>query len=181
MFNPPSDLLTLHQEQQNRRTQTSQQNTQKETERASKQLTLRSSFETSACRSPFFFSFITLTTSLSFLSRHVHGERQAFLAVTVDFPDSPSQSSARESSQHCEHSERGELSDSELTQHASLISWQRRSTAMWQLNATRPSSQSSRKSATLDQSCPMSSPHNPMCSHSRSKIHIQSTEGTSDH
>ena len=50
--------------------------------------------------------------------------------------------------------ERGEPNYSDLTQHASLISWQRRSIAVWQLNATRPSSQPSRKSATtsLDQS-----------------------------
>ena len=48
---------------------------------------------------------------------------------------------------------------SELAQHASLVSWQRRSIASWLLKATRPSSQSSRKSATtsLDQSCPMTS------------------------
>ena len=31
---------------------------------------------------------------------------------------------------HHEHSEKGEPSDFELTQHASLISWQRRCTAM---------------------------------------------------
>ena len=41
----------------------------------------------------------------------------------------------------------GEPSDFELSQHASLISWQRKSIAMWQLKATRQSSQSSRKSA----------------------------------
>ena len=38
--------------------------------------------------------------------------------------------SARELHWHCHHSERGEPSDSELTQHASNISWQRRSMAM---------------------------------------------------
>ena len=59
-----------------------------------------------------------------------------------------SHSSAREPSRHCEHSEKREPSDSELSQHASLISWQRRSMVMWQLKATLPSSQSSRKSAT---------------------------------
>ena len=64
----------------------------------------------------------------------------------------------------------GEPSDSELTQDASLISWHRRSTAMWELNATRSSSQSSRTSATtsLDQSCPMTSMarHSLLCSYS---------------
>ena len=69
------------------------------------------------------------------------------------------ESYTRELLWHCGHSERGEPSDSEPTQHASLIAWQRKATAMWQLNATRPSSQSSRKSVTtsLDQSCPMTS------------------------
>ena len=44
-----------------------------------------------------------------------------------------------------------EENNSELTQHASTV--------RWQLNATRPSTQSSRKSATtsLDQSCPKTS------------------------
>ena len=61
------------------------------------------------------------------------------------------------------------LSDSELSQRASLIFWQRRSMAMWQLKGTRPSSQSSRKSATtsLDQPCPMTSMarHSLLCSY----------------
>ena len=92
------------------------------------------------------------------------------LAVTVDIPGSrPSHFSARESSQHCEHSEHGEPSDSELSQHTSLISWHRRSMAMRQLKATRPSSQSSRKSATTspDQSCPKISKaqHSLLCSY----------------
>ena len=46
--------------------------------------------------------------------------------------------SARELHWHCDHSERREPSDSELTPNASSISWQRRSVAPWQLNATRP-------------------------------------------
>ena len=56
-------------------------------------------------------------------------------------------------------SEKGEPNFSEHAQHASLISWQRRSSAVCQLKATLASSQSSRKSATrsLDQSCPMTS------------------------
>ena len=58
-------------------------------------------------------------------------------------------------SRHSEHSERGEPRDFELAQHASLISWYKRSIAMWQLNATRPTSQSSRKTeiTSLDQFC----------------------------
>ena len=52
-------------------------------------------------------------------------------------------------SRHSEHSERGEPSDSELSQHASLTSWNERSIDKWQLNATRPIS--------LDQLCPMTS------------------------
>ena len=53
----------------------------------------------------------------------------------------------------CENSERGEFCEFELTQHASLISWHKMSIAMWQLNDTRPSSQSSKKRDTtsLDQ------------------------------
>ena len=70
-----------------------------------------------------------------------------------------------------ESSSRPLASDSELSKHASLISWQSRSMAMWQLKATRPSSQSSRKSATT--SC---TPHNTMYSHFPSKIHRLSTE-----
>ena len=66
-----------------------------------------------------------------------------------------------------------------LTQHA-LISWQRRSIAMWQLNATRPSSQSSRKSATtsLDQSCPMTSMarHSLLCPYSASSPKVTLAE-----
>ena len=74
---------------------------------------------------------------------------------------------AREPFWHCDHSEQREPTDSELTQHASLISWQRRSIAIWQLKATRPSSQSSRMSATtsLDQSCPMTQ-HSLLCFYS---------------
>ena len=96
------------------------------------------------------------------------------LAVTVELPGSrPSHSSVRESSKHCEHGEHGEPTDSELSQHASLISWQSRSMAVWQLKATRPSSQSSRKSATTSRT-----PHNTMYSHFPSKIHRLSTEGS---
>ena len=67
--------------------------------------------------------------------------------------------STRELHWHTDQSENEGANDSELTQHASLISWQRRSIAIWQLNATRPSSKSSRKSGTtsLDQSCSMTS------------------------
>ena len=46
---------------------------------------------------------------------------------------------------HSEHSERGEPSDSELPLDASLISWHKMSLGKWQLNATLPTSQSSRK------------------------------------
>ena len=62
-------------------------------------------------------------------------------------------SRTRELLWHCENSERGEFCEFELTQHASLISWHKMSIAMWQLNATRPSSQSSKKRDTtsLDQ------------------------------
>ena len=67
--------------------------------------------------------------------------------------------STRELLWHSEHSERGEPRDLGLTQHASLISWQRRSIAVWQLNATRPSSQSSKERETTspDQFCPTTS------------------------
>ena len=89
--------------------------------------------------------------------------------MTVDFPRHPFLSLFR-TSRHCEHSEQGEPSDSELSQHASLFSWQRRFLVMWQLKATLPSSQSSRKSATTshDQSCPMTSMarHSLLCSYS---------------
>ena len=110
---------------------------------------LKSSSEPSAChsRSSFFLYFL-----LPHPSPSCHGpSRQLTFQALQLFCE-------RESSQHWEHSEQGEPSDSELSQHASLTSWQRRSMAMWQLNATRPSSQSSRKSATtsLDQSCPQS-------------------------
>ena len=78
--------------------------------------------------------------------------------------------SATELLWRCELSEQGEPNDFELTQHAPLISWQRKSIATWQLNATRPSSQSSRKSATtsLDKSCPTTSMawHSLLCSYS---------------
>ena len=65
----------------NRRTQTGRL-TQKEAKRDLKPLSLRSSLETSACRSrP--ASFISLATSLSFkISHPFHGER-GFLAVTI--------------------------------------------------------------------------------------------------
>ena len=92
-----------------------------------------------------------------------NGERKAFVTVTGDFSSTQSSySSARKPSRHCEHSEHSvheEPSDSELSQHASLSSWQERSMLMWQLKDTRPGSQSSRMSATtsLDQSSPMTS------------------------
>ena len=57
-------------------------------------------------------------------------------------------SRTRELLWHCENSERGEFCEFELTQHASLISWHKMSIAMWQLIATRPSSQSSKKRET---------------------------------
>ena len=83
-------------------------------------------------------------------------------------------SSTRELHWHC-HSERGELRDLALTQHASLISWRRRSIAMWQLHATRPSSQSSRKRETtsLDQFCPTTSRArlSTLCSYSSKKTY----------
>ena len=62
-------------------------------------------------------------------------------------------SRTRELLWHCENSERGEFCEFELTQHASLISWHKKAITMWQLNATRPSSQSSKKRDTpsLDQ------------------------------
>ena len=62
-------------------------------------------------------------------------------------------SRTRELLWHCKNSERGEFCEFELTQHASLISWHKMSIAMWQLNATRLSSQSSKKRDTtsLDQ------------------------------
>ena len=62
-------------------------------------------------------------------------------------------SRTRELLWHCENSERGEFCEFELTQHASVISWHKKAMAMWQLNATRPSSQSSKKRDTtsLDQ------------------------------
>ena len=50
--------------------------------------------------------------------------------------------STRELHWHPDYSESEGPNDAELTQHASLISWQRRSIAIWQLNATRPSSKS---------------------------------------
>ena len=74
--------------------------------------------------------FVSLTTSLSSIVTAVHGERKAFCCCD---------GSARELHWHCVRSERGGPSDPELTQHASLISWQRRSIALWQLNATRSS------------------------------------------
>ena len=46
----------------------------------------------------------------------VQGERNAFVCCD---------GSTREPSRHCEHSERGEPNDPELTQHASLTSWRR--------------------------------------------------------
>ena len=62
-------------------------------------------------------------------------------------------SRTRELLWHCENSERGEFCEFELTQHASVISWHKKAIAMWQLNATRPSSQSCKKRDTtsLDQ------------------------------
>ena len=45
---------------------------------------------------------------------------------------------AKEPSQQCVHSEQGEPSDSELSQHASLISWQRMSMVMWQPRRPAP-------------------------------------------
>ena len=154
MLNRPSDLPTLHKEQQKSKDSDRPTQTQKEAKRAFKLLTLRS-FETSACRSHSFF-FLLSPHPYSFIvtARPTVRERLLF-AVTVDFPSTQcSHSSAREPSRHC-----GEPSDSELSQHASLISWQRRSMVMWLLKATLPSSQSSRKSATtsLDQPCPMTS------------------------
>ena len=52
-----------------------------------------------------------------------------------------------------------ELREEHHPTRISLISWQRRSIATWQLNATRPSSQSSRKRETTspDQFCQMTS------------------------
>ena len=107
-----------------------------------------------------FHTSIFLTTSLSFCHSPSTVVRKAFAAVTAGFPGTQfCHSFARQPSRHCEHSEQGEPSDSELSPHASLISWQRRSMVVWQLKATLPSSKSSRKSATtsLDQSCPMTS------------------------
>ena len=85
---------------------------------------------------------IFLTTSLSFCHSPSTVVRKAFDAVTVDFPGTQfCHSFARQPFRHCEHSEQGEPSDSELSPHASLISWQRRSMVVWQLKATLPSSQ----------------------------------------
>ena len=109
-----------------RRTQT-----QKEAKRAFKILTLRSSFEPSACRSP------------------PSTRDRLLFVVTVDFPGTQSSHSAREPSRHCEHSEQGEPSDSQLSPHASLISKQRSFMVMWQLKATLPCSQSSRSPALV--------------------------------
>ena len=80
---------------------------------------------------------------------------------------------------------KGNIATLSYPQHA-LISWQRRSMAMWQLKATRPNSQSSRKSATtsLDQSCPVTSmARHSLCSYSSqpkevSLIHSGLTSGT---
>ena len=68
-------------------------------------------------------------------------------------------SSTRELLWHSEHKERGESRDSALPLPTSLISWHERSIDKWQLDATRPSSQSSRKReiTSLDLSCPMTS------------------------
>ena len=55
--------------------------------------------------------------------------------------------------------ERREPTTFEVTQHASLTSWQTWSIDKWQLGATRPTSQSSRKRVitSLDQFCPTTS------------------------
>ena len=90
-----------------------------------------------ACHTP--FSFIS-SHHIPLLCHSPSTVRERLsLAVTVDFPSSRlSHSSARESSPRCEHYEQWELSDSELSQHASLNSWQKKSMAMWQLKVTRP-------------------------------------------
>ena len=107
---PPSNHMTRHKEQQ-------------KSKGNEPQTTLSLIFfrNFSLSFTPFFFHHIH--------SPFCHGpstvRERITLAVTVDFAGSRlSHSSARESSQHCEHSEQGEPSDSELFQHASLISWQ---------------------------------------------------------
>ena len=49
-----------------------------------------------------------------------------------------SHSSMRDASRHCDYSEQREPIDSEPSQQASLISWQRKSMVMWQLKANSP-------------------------------------------
>ena len=91
--------------------------------------------------------------------RRAHHSRSFFfcflsLSHHIPFCDN----STREHLWHPEHKERGENRDSELPLPAPLISWHKRSIHKRRLNATHPTSQSSKKReiTSLDQFCPSS-------------------------
>ena len=86
--------------------------------------------------------------------------------------------SARELHWHYDHSEREEPNDSELTQQASLISWQGRSIGSSMPQAGAPNPRGKSATTSLDQSCPMTSVarHSLLCPYSSSSPEVTLAE-----